>query len=1255
MESSIFTPDLGKLSKLETLDATRLFRDLLWCDSSRLGLRKIFVSEETSTSDGGIDAKAELPISKTNGVKGSFHFQIKSGTTFKPWQSAAIFKELFGALNAKRQKASLGKAVRHCMDTGGVYVVVVPGHDLLPTQHTEAIKLLTDAFKACGYRAPRVEVWGVSQIAQKMQLHPSLCLDFNGLADVRLQTVDSWAANSDMAPTLVVGPAQKTFMSDLVGLLRSEELRHVRVVGEPGAGKTRMVLEALRSDRSLSARTIYVPRSSGFLNSHLLFELLKPDREYWTVLVVDECDQSDRSHIFRLLKARPRVKLLTIDHGEEHGEDDVMRTLPYPPLGDTAIGTILAGYIGKVEVGLWVEWCEGSARVAHAVGDNLKRNPGDVLASPATVPIWERFILGYKESGTASSDRLLAVARHIALFRRFGFRKPVEAEGKFIAALAAKADPKITPARFNQDVSKFLDRRVLQGGHTLRLVPKALHVHLWREWWQFHGVDVDLAEMLDSLPPGFQRWFVDMLDYADGSPDAREAIEAALAKPDGPFAKKSFLRSETGGRFLAALAGSSPAATLALLERTVGRWRPERFNDWRYGRDDVCRAISRLGFWQAHFHSAAILLARVAKHAKDGASSDARRRLEEMFHLGGGRTQAPPDERLAFITELLRSDSSWTRNLGLDLFAAMLKSVGAWNGDKLTRGMLPSVSNWRAKSDGELFAAWRAGVALLRGSERPHDAAWQARISGLLIDLAFGWIHTEALVDDCSEILEAVPAMPHHNAGKLASNLVSHLKYRSKKASASTIARLHALLDSLGQGPFMKRFARYVEFETSDEDWASIGEKIIDLTLPERRISELVDEFLFDESLRDAHRAEVFASKGRRISIFARLLASKATPVQRQEFFDQCVEVGGKACSRFLSSFLQATKAIDTAEWESFAMRLLAGKRPAAWRTDAVMSSGFSAPVVDSLERFARKCDKDLYVFKQLGHGFAQQQISAVDIERILCALMRNPSKTAPVIAMEIASYWFGGEKKRALPERLHFKLLFSRRMLRAKGWDTMESYHWGELAKSFRRNYPARDLDIVREGLGFKKAVGRLDTMTSLFELVSEVCAAHPREAWPIVSEALEDECSSNGISYWLGGDGEVGARPINSERVAPPIAAFVPDDVFAWIDINAKKRAPIAADCLPRTFDGRAGELTLGFASRYAAREEVADRLTWRFLMGTRVGPATVWLSAQREEALAAASKTGSEEVRRWIRKYVATLSSEIERNRISEERRM
>jgi hypothetical protein len=453
----------------------------------------------------------------------------------------------------------------------------------------------------------------------------------------------------------------------------------------------------------------------------------------------------------------------------------------------------------------------------------------------------------------------------------------------------------------------------------------------------------------------------------------------------------------------------------------------------------------------------------------------------------------------------------------------------------------------------------------------------------------------------------------------------------------------------------MKRFARFVEFDTTDEDWASEGDEIFDMPLPEKRVSDLVEEFLADENLRQAHRNEVFSSSGRRTHIFGRILAAKSTPAQREKFFNHFVELGEKASLGILSSFLLETKSIDTAEWMSFVKRLLSDDRPATWRVEAVMSSGFSASVVDVLVRFVREFDDDLHIFKQLGYGFAQKHLSPNDIERILDAMMKNPSKIAPDCAMEIASYWFGGEKKNVLPEPLHFKLLFNKRLLRSKRWNTMKSHHWGELAKSFRRNYPSRDLDIVRNALRVRDAIGRIDTMSSLFELVSDMCALHPKNAWPIVSKALRDEASSDALRYWLGGDGEIGLRQTNNGAVSPPIAAFDYGDIFAWVDKDIKARAPIIADCLPRTFDGRAGELTLSFVKRYAARETVGDSLIFRFQMGTRSGPATEWLSAQREEALSASSKTNSAAVRKWLEKYVAYLSRDIERQRINEERRI
>ena len=46
-------------------------------------------------------------------------------------------------------------------------------------------------------------------------------------------------------------------------------------------------------------------------------------------------------------------------------------------------------------------------RVAHAVGDNLQRNPDDILKPPATVPIWDRFILGHHKRDEREAEEHL--------------------------------------------------------------------------------------------------------------------------------------------------------------------------------------------------------------------------------------------------------------------------------------------------------------------------------------------------------------------------------------------------------------------------------------------------------------------------------------------------------------------------------------------------------------------------------------------------------------------------------------------------------------------------------------------------------------------------------------------------------------------------------------------------------------------------------------------------------------------------------
>lgn len=65
-----------------------------------------------------------------------------------------------------------------------------------------------------------------------------------------------------------------------------------------------------------------------------------------------------------------------------------MRILQCPLLADEQVAAIINSYIDtQEEAKRWSAWCSGSPRVAHAVGQNLQKNPDDILKSPATVPI----------------------------------------------------------------------------------------------------------------------------------------------------------------------------------------------------------------------------------------------------------------------------------------------------------------------------------------------------------------------------------------------------------------------------------------------------------------------------------------------------------------------------------------------------------------------------------------------------------------------------------------------------------------------------------------------------------------------------------------------------------------------------------------------------------------------------------------------------------------------------------------------------
>ena len=129
--------------------------------------------------------------------------------------------------------------------------------------------------------------------------------------------------------------------------------------------------------------------------------------------------------------------------------------------GRAAIGQILRDHAGDaVDTGAWAEFCGESARVAHTVGENLKNNPGNMLAPPDTVDVWGRYIADRGVArGSGEFEARLGVMTWLSLFRSFGKGGDV---ARIRGLLAAKGA--IPEGRFDPVLAKMRDRKIVRGG-----------------------------------------------------------------------------------------------------------------------------------------------------------------------------------------------------------------------------------------------------------------------------------------------------------------------------------------------------------------------------------------------------------------------------------------------------------------------------------------------------------------------------------------------------------------------------------------------------------------------------------------------------------------------------------------------------------------------------------------------------------------------------------------------------------------------
>ena len=551
---SIFTVKNDRLSLLNEHEAVDFFKKMLWAEARRIGIElgKIHVSSAVHISDGGVDATIDdAQVSTGSGIikPGKTGYQIKSGANFKPWQPAVIKKTLFSTKTPDRE--NLGEGIRACLDAGGTYILVCTGTDLVDSQRRNARMHIEKYLELCAYPDAKVDVWSQNELTGFLEFFPSLALQLNKPEGAHFQTHDSWSQNDGMKVPFIQGQLQGELIAKIQNELRRNEAAiHVRVLGEPGIGKTKLALEATKTD-DLSPIVIYC--SAGqFRTSDLMNNLLRSDNHFSAVLVIDECDPHNRFEIWdRLGNRGPRIKLVTIYNDYDPLPVEDILSLEISRLDDDQIRAIIQGYeISNDRVDRYVEFCDGSPRMAHHVGRTLASYPDEPSKLLTDDYLYKSFYVDFRKEDLNSQEiqqRELAL-QHIALFKRFGFERSVVPEAQALATKVKVANPLITWNRFQQIVDTLRKRKVLQGEFTLYLTPKALHIKLWTEWWRVHGNSFDVKEFTQDLPPKLVEWFYEMFVYTAES-DAASQIVRDLLGPNGPFREDDYLKTKLGGSF----------------------------------------------------------------------------------------------------------------------------------------------------------------------------------------------------------------------------------------------------------------------------------------------------------------------------------------------------------------------------------------------------------------------------------------------------------------------------------------------------------------------------------------------------------------------------------------------------------------------------------------------------------------------------------------------------------------------------------
>lgn len=1253
--NSLWDVPISSVTTLSPEHAVVVIRAVLRaeCNYAKINPIALTISDRLTIADGGIDAEVNPPPGHVVPADGIFRsrltgFQIKSGTAFKPWTTGAIRGELLDS------KGKLYSEVDRLFRRHGCYTLLCTGHDLTPKQRSDSRHQLAAVLAEVGFEIgeEQIEVLGASQIAEFAQRYPGVASLLISDPIQEAWVLEDWQRDTHMANAFEASPEQSQII-DRVRAGLAGESKHIRVLGEPGLGKTRIVLESVK-DPNLAPSVLYIPHGSQFGQTKLFRQLLKSDRDKPLVLVIDELPESELADIWRHLKPRcGSLKIVSLDHGRDETYDEDIDRLTVPRLPDETIRKILASQVGEShELDRWVTICEGSPRVAQAVADNLRANPDDILKPPSTVPIWARFLHGYGSRDEGSARQIDCVTQHLALFSRFGYETPVGNEAVYIAELIRNVDPTIGWARFQEIVQNLRARRVLQGSRTLFFVPKALHIYLWKQFWKHYGRGFDFVRTFNAMPESLHAWFMGMFKFA-GDAATTHVIDDIL-KPDGIFSDRATLTSDKGSRFLSTLAEANSGAVLKLLEATIGQWTDQEFLDYTKNRQSLVWALEKIAVWPPLTVRAIHLLARLAVNECSDHSNNSTGTLMGLFRIGpeAAATEASPEARLPAMLKLLRTPSDAERRLALRAIDAALDRRGL--GTRIVgpeyQGLRERAKLWMPATYGDWWQAQFVYFQTIVDETQDWPLALRTEVCQTLLNA----VEQQVCTPPCTELAFQVLNVLVDDKAMLPEKLngfFSHWQAYENDGKHPEIAkRLRDLERHYTKQDLASRFQRYVidvSWQEWDEDFRQSAEK------PKNRAKTLVTALAHriarhPETLNQIRHLLAPTSNAPALWHFGAQLASADTPRALLPALVQVtLETRHQTC---LLGYLSSLLTGDPTLYFSVVRNLLDAETTAWLGVTVALYSDYDDGLFERCLDALQKRWVDPPLFGILRYGKAVESVPPERTRRLLCLLDECDTQEALFLLVELLdSIPFNGSS----PFISNFVFgIVSKSVPGEEGRDVMRGYQWKNVCLKLikwdvSRALPLLDVLLTQMGKAYQ-----LSYDSYVKPLADELVRADPHGAWILVKKHFEEALPEwrSDILSWLKG----GLHTFHENNPRGAIADLPMSEILEWIEQDPEPRAVLMAHAALRTLDDEpGGQLTRELLYRFGQFEGVRNGISATFHSGGWSGPTSAYLKRKRDRFRQWLAAGFEVEITQWIDSEIEYLDQRIVQEEIDEER--